>query len=274
MLKIMVQHIETIARIAGNQGALDLTEDLKQVVQKHRGKSPEVLEGVIVYDKNSDENLYRHSKFDHYRLDQRLVLLSGDEKRLTPTENRLLTVFEKEPNKLRSRAELLERVFGKEYTAIYLSGYVGRLRRKIEDNTKTPEVIISMYGQGYLFRDPSKDAPVEPRQEEEIIYLYAGSTYHPERRLVVVDGRDIHLSPIENKLLDLLARHSNAIITHRRLIDGWEDKGDGVDPKDILKKNINRLRRKLELDKSKRDYGYIVSVRGVGYMLVDPTVFS
>lgn len=86
-------------------------------------------------------------------ISKRHVHVSGEEIRLTPTEFKLLTTFIRNPGKVMTFQQLLEQVWGVEYTSEhhYPRIYVSHLRRKIEPDVKTPTYIQNEYGIGYRF---------------------------------------------------------------------------------------------------------------------------
>lgn len=86
-------------------------------------------------------------------LKTRRISVGGDEIRLTPTEFKLLATFIRNPGEVMSFQQLLEVVWGAEYTSEhhYPRIYVSHLRRKIEPDAKTPTYIHNEYGVGYRF---------------------------------------------------------------------------------------------------------------------------
>jgi len=85
------------------------------------------------------------------RGDQGVVLKNGVELPLTKTEYRLLHVFMENANKVLSRDQLLELVWGYEYLgdSRLVDAHIRRLRVKIEDSTDNPKVIATVRGMGY-----------------------------------------------------------------------------------------------------------------------------
>lgn len=83
----------------------------------------------------------------------RRVCIQGEEIRLTPTEFKLLATFIKHSGEVLTFQQLLERVWGYEYTTEhhYPRIYVSHLRRKIEPDIKNPTYIHNEYGIGYRF---------------------------------------------------------------------------------------------------------------------------
>jgi two-component system KDP operon response regulator KdpE len=83
----------------------------------------------------------------------RRVTVGGQEIRLTPTEFKLLATFVRNPDGVLTFQQLLEQVWGFEYTREhhYPRIYVSHLRRKIEPDVKNPTYIQNEYGIGYRF---------------------------------------------------------------------------------------------------------------------------
>ncbi|MDR0746858.1 MAG: response regulator transcription factor [Helicobacteraceae bacterium] len=72
---------------------------------------------------------------------------------LTPSEMKILFTLVKSPNRVFSRAELIDRVFGDDFDAFdrAIDSHIKNIRRKIEDNPKTPLYIATIHGMGYRF---------------------------------------------------------------------------------------------------------------------------
>jgi two-component system KDP operon response regulator KdpE len=82
-----------------------------------------------------------------------------------------------------------------------------------------------------------------------------------------VDGDEVRLTPIEYRILAVLARHSESIVTQATLLrDVW---GPDRDDSGSLRVFIASLRRKLEADPSRPRH--IITELGLGYRLrLDP----
>ena len=87
------------------------------------------------------------------------VKKNGDIVKLTPSEYKLLLIFSENSKKLFTRNELLDKAIGEEIDAIdrIIDSHIKNLRSKIEDNSKEPKYILTVYGMGYKF-DGKKDA--------------------------------------------------------------------------------------------------------------------
>ena len=85
------------------------------------------------------------------RSDQGIVLKGGVELPLTKTEYRLLHIFMENANKVLSRDQLLELVWGYEYLgdSRLVDAHIRRLRLKIEDIPDEPKIIATVRGMGY-----------------------------------------------------------------------------------------------------------------------------
>ena len=84
-------------------------------------------------------------------LDRRLVTESGVNISLTPIEFRLLIVLAENVGKACSRRMLLKAVWGDDFEdcSHYLRLYIGYLRRKIEPNHGSTQMIATEWGYGY-----------------------------------------------------------------------------------------------------------------------------
>lgn len=86
-------------------------------------------------------------------LDGHVVRRDGTDVRLTPTEFALLAQLVAHSGKVLTHRQLLQRVWGEEYgsEAEYLRVYMGRLRRKIEEDAANPSHLVTESGVGYRF---------------------------------------------------------------------------------------------------------------------------
>jgi two-component system OmpR family response regulator len=79
---------------------------------------------------------------------------------LTSGEYDLLVAFAEHPRRVLSRDQLLDLVHGREATPFdrSIDVQVSRLRRKIETDSRSPEIIVTVRGDGYLFTPEVKAA--------------------------------------------------------------------------------------------------------------------
>ncbi len=84
------------------------------------------------------------------------------------------------------------------------------------------------------------------------------------RHVVTVDGTEVHLTPIEFRLLVELARQPGRVLTHRQLlISVWGP--NAVEQTHYLRVHMAALRRKLEKDAARPQW--LLTEAGVGYRL-------
>ncbi len=82
------------------------------------------------------------------------------------------------------------------------------------------------------------------------------------RRLVTRDGADVHLTPIEYRLLTVLVGHPGKVLTQRNLLrDIWGP--SYVESSHYLRVYVGRLRQKLEDDPTQPKH--FLTETGVGY---------
>jgi two-component system KDP operon response regulator KdpE len=87
------------------------------------------------------------------------------------------------------------------------------------------------------------------------------------RRLVTVDGREIHLTPTEYEVLKYLAMNAGKVITHHTLLRAvWGPQYETEDH--YLHVFIGQLRRKIEPVPTRPQY--LLTEPGIGYRLRTP----
>ena len=87
--------------------------------------------------------------------EKRSVVVRGESARLTYVEFEIIAALARAPGRVFSRTMLLERVWG---DASYrdprtIDVHIRHLREKLEREPKTPELILTVRGVGYRFRD-------------------------------------------------------------------------------------------------------------------------
>lgn len=101
-------------------------------------------------------------------------------------------------------------------------------------------------------------------QPAKPVYSRDGLVIDFDKRLVTLDGADIHLTQIEYKLVSLLARNAGKVLTYDFILkDIWGPYADTDNQ--ILRVNMANIRRKLE--KNPAEPHYIFTEIGVGYRM-------
>lgn len=89
------------------------------------------------------------------------------------------------------------------------------------------------------------------------------------KRRAIFQGRRLPLTPTQYRLLHCLARHAGQVVGYRELLwQVWGFDAEEAEARDLLKAHIRQIRRKMGLDAQRAEY--VQSVRGFGYMLIDP----
>jgi two-component system KDP operon response regulator KdpE len=98
--------------------------------------------------------------------------------------------------------------------------------------------------------------------EDEAAVTFEETTVDLAARRVVRDGSDVHLTPTEWHLLEVLVRHPGRLLSQRQLLD--EVWGPGYESaQGNLRLYMGQLRRKLESDPARPRH--LVTEPGMGY---------
>ena len=91
-----------------------------------------------------------------------------------------------------------------------------------------------------------------------------GLTIDLEHRRVLVGDREVHLTPIEYRLLTLLAQHADKVLTHRHMLkEVWGPKHG--EQTHYLRVRMAELRKKIERDPARPVW--LLTETGIGYRL-------
>ncbi len=86
-----------------------------------------------------------------------------------------------------------------------------------------------------------------------------------EKRVITLLDKEIHLTPIEYKILVLLSSHAGKVLTHDFIMKQiW---GPYTNENQTLRVNMANIRRKLEANPAEPEY--ILTEVGVGYRMVE-----
>jgi DNA-binding response OmpR family regulator len=96
-------------------------------------------------------------KFESLEIDEkkRKVILFQKRVDLTPKEFDLLVLMAKNPGRSYARSELLELIWGYDFSGYEhtVNAHINRLRAKIEEDPNNPIYILTTWGVGYRFND-------------------------------------------------------------------------------------------------------------------------
>jgi two-component system KDP operon response regulator KdpE len=100
--------------------------------------------------------------------------------------------------------------------------------------------------------------------QQEPVFIDQNLRVDLSQRKVFVDDREVHLTPIEYKLLTVLIRHAGKVITHSQLLkDVWGPAH--VNEVQYLRVYMTQLRHKLEAEPARPRL--LMNEPGIGYRL-------
>lgn len=260
----MVNRIESLAGDCEEAGFLEVAKELREIPQRH----PD-LPGEL--NRDTEGRVISHLFFD-YLPGNGFIRVNGQLIPLTGRENQILAILLKYPNKIIPTKTLIERAFGPGYDGGLMRAYIYSLRRKIEPVPEAPQILINAHHGYYLFDEsklPQEGGGASFLEEEEPgrVYNHPAFDFYLDVDLIVVAGKQIHLTPTESKLLTVLARNDNRFLPRSLLMDRvWPEGQAG----DSLKVYMRYLREKIEPGRKGGRYYYLVVEREVGYKLFNP----
>lgn len=97
-------------------------------------------------------------------------------------------------------------------------------------------------------------------------FTRGGFTMDFQKRIVTVDGKDVHLTQIEFKIVALICKHAGQVLTYSYILNQvWGNFAQN--DRQILRVNMANIRRKIE--KNPAEPRYILTEVGVGYRMAD-----
>jgi two-component system KDP operon response regulator KdpE len=99
---------------------------------------------------------------------------------------------------------------------------------------------------------------------DDPVFTTGGLRMDLAHRQIFVDDKEVHLTPIEYKLLQVLVHHAGKVVTRKQLLhDVWGP--SYVDEMHYLRVYMGQLRHKLEIEPTRPRY--LITEPGVGYRL-------
>lgn len=101
-------------------------------------------------------------------------------------------------------------------------------------------------------------------QPQDGVFATANLKVDLNNRVVSVDGREIHLTPIQYRLLAVLVKHAGKVLTHQQILkEVWGPSYQ--ENAHYLRIYMSQLRQKLEADPTQPKF--LLTESGVGYRL-------
>jgi two-component system KDP operon response regulator KdpE len=104
----------------------------------------------------------------------------------------------------------------------------------------------------------------DPEAAEAPVFVLGRWHVDLAKRQVLVEGKEVHLTPLEYSLFTTLIRHAGKVVTHRQLLQEVWGGAAGAQPL-YLRVYMTQLRHKLEEEPSRPRY--LQTEPGVGYRL-------
>lgn len=102
----------------------------------------------------------------------------------------------------------------------------------------------------------------ETADEPALESANASISHRPQQKVAVMEGREVRLTPLENRLLAYFMERANEVCTIEELLTNiW---GEGK-TNSVVEKGVSRLREKIEADPKRPRY--LLSAWGEGYLL-------
>lgn len=283
-----------------------------QAVEEHLKLAAEqVRRGILPYEfpeelVNGDhrrQTTYVHPFFT-FDMKEGIVHTQGEDRPVTQAEATLLAILAARENRVVTYADLASNEFGVRYYGVpdYIKTHVHNLRKKVEPDPQTPQVIVTVIQRGYKLINPDAKEDVHTndngdvssscdgediwhfdglndpaitvyeqasKQVEDRVFQLPNCTYYPEQGIIVINGKEVQLTGIENRLLDLFSQNQN-----RNLLIGkiesfvWGPAYENERTSATAKTHIHHLNKKLAQAAIGERRIRIMGIPGIGYKLV------
>ncbi|NFE80686.1 response regulator transcription factor [Clostridium sporogenes] len=99
---------------------------------------------------NNEDKIYQYGDIK-FNMNKYIVTKGGKELTLTAKEMKILKLFFENPNRVFTKVQIYDNVWGEEFLSDYntVTVHMRRLRSKIEDDPNNPKLIETVWGIGY-----------------------------------------------------------------------------------------------------------------------------
>lgn len=129
-------------------------------------------------------------------------------------------------------------------------------------------IIQSVRGIGYIVLS-GEDIKQENKFSDKVYVHSSGFIYNRERNSVTIEGEEIYLTDVQNRLLELLVENQNKILSYEELArKAWGDFENRE--RNLIAQELQELRKKIRDVKVGRNFSIIKNIYTKGYVLIEP----
>jgi two-component system KDP operon response regulator KdpE len=154
-----------------------------------------------------------------------------------------------------------------EMPIIVLSARSGEAHKIEALDAGADDYLTKPFGLGELLariRVALRHASIPPEQTEAGVFVTGNLRVDFINRRVYNDDQEIHLTPIQYRLLSVLVEHAGKIMTHRQILkEVWGP--NSIESPHYLRIYMSQIRHKLESDPAQPKY--LLTESGVGYWI-------
>lgn len=166
--------------------------------------------------------------------------------------------------------EILKKIRGWSSTPVIVVSARGEESDKVEAlDLGADDYISKPFGTSELLariRTALRHSAKNSSGQSSTVFSTKGLTIDFDKRRITVEGKDVHLTQIEFKIVSLLAKSAGRVLTYDYIItELWGPYA--VKDNQILRVNMANIRRKLEKNPASPEY--IFTEVGVGYRMAD-----
>jgi two-component system KDP operon response regulator KdpE len=129
------------------------------------------------------------------------------------------------------------------------------------------DYLTKLFGAGELLariRVALRHRALQQGEEGDPVFVLKNLRVDLAKRQVFFNDQEVHLTPLEYKLLSFLIRHAGKVVTHRQILrEVWGP--PYVNETQYLRVYMAQLRRKLETDPARPRF--LLNEPGIGYRL-------
>ena len=105
---------------------------------------------------------------------------------------------------------------------------------------------------------------IAPKNEQENVYITGGLEINDDTKKVMVDGKEVKLTPTEYNILKFLTKNKGIVYSIEQIYEKvWEEESYGAE--NIIAVHIRHIREKIEINP--KEPKYLKVIWGIGYKI-------